>query len=79
MNVYQGVFKSVCPSDGDNIIYTYTIYSDNVLMVEDINRKVSLFKQAYHEQCADDLFSEFGGKQIMEATHQGVKIITYRF
>lgn len=78
MNIYQGKFKSKCPSDGDIITYWYTIYSERTIMVEDIINVTNEFKEIFHESAADIMHDKFGGKQILVATHQGISIKTIR-
>lgn len=78
MNLYQGSFSSICPSDGAVIRYEFSICSRDTILVEDVIKVVEGFKSVYHETAADTLFDEFGGSQIIKATHQGVKITTIR-
>ena len=78
MNIYQYVFTSVCPSDGDTIIYRLEICTNRTIMAEHIKTATALHKSGYQEQIADDLYRQFGGVQIMHGVHQGVEIFTLR-
>lgn len=78
MNIYRHTFTSVCPSDGDTIIYSLEIRSLKVVMVEHIKTATALIKSGYHERIADELADRLGGDQTIVATHQGVQIETVR-
>lgn len=77
-NIYRRQFVSVCPADGDHIIYSLEIRSQTMLRVEHINTAVALEAKAFHEEIADRLFERFGGEQRIIAVHQGVEIETVR-
>lgn len=77
-NIYRRQFVSVCPADGDHIIYSLEIRSQTMLRVEHINLAVGLEQKAFHEEIADRLFERFGGEQRITAVHQGVEIETVR-
>ena len=77
-NSYSHKFVAVCPSDGEKIVYSITITTEKMIMVEDIRRRLSLINTGYQETIADELFEHFGGRQVIEAEHQGVKITTER-
>jgi len=78
LNIYRRQFVSVCPADGDTIIYTLEIRSRAMVRVEHINIALALESKAFHEEIADRLFARFGGEQRITAVHQGVEIETRR-
>lgn len=78
LNIYRRQFVSICPADGDSIIYTLEIRSRAMVRVEHINVALALESKAFHEEIADRLFARFGGEQRMTAVHQGVEIETQR-
>lgn len=78
MNIYSLEFFAVCPNNGARIKYWLTIQTSAVIMVERINDTVMLLDRGFHEEFADQLFREFGGKQILIADHHGVTIETVR-
>ncbi len=78
MNIYRHTFTAVCPSDGESIIYRLEIHSHAMIRVEHIKTATALIKQGWHEQIADGLAEQFGGKQTIIAVHQGVEIETVR-
>lgn len=77
-NIYRLQFVSICPADGNSVIYSLEIRSKSMIRVEHINLAVSLEKSAYHEDIADRLYARFGGDQILTAVHQGIEIETVR-
>ena len=77
MNQYTIKFSATCPNDDAAIQYTLVIESNETVMVEDLLRSVRDLTD-YQEAIADSLFEQFGGKQTMTGTHQGVKIVTRR-
>lgn len=77
-NIYRRQFVSVCPADGDSIIYSLEIRIKTMVRVEHINLAVGLEKNAFHEEIANRLYSRFGGEQRITAVHQGVEIETVR-
>ena len=78
MNIYTYSFISQCPNDNDYIYYTAQIKTEQMIMIEDIKKYCEKYKKEYHESIADDLFSQFKGKQTITATHKSVKIKTIR-
>lgn len=79
MNIYTRKFVASCPNNGEPIIYSLRIETDDrMIQVEHIVTATALHKQGYHEQIADDLFGRFGGRQTLEAHHHGVDILTVR-
>jgi ribosomal protein L20A (L18A) len=49
-----------------------------MIMVEDIKKHTEYTEAAYHEDIADLLYAELGGRQTLTATHHGVEIVTVR-
>ena len=49
-----------------------------MLMVENLIEVVTMHDRGYHEDIADQLLREFGGKQTLTANHHGVDIKTVR-
>lgn len=78
MNVYTTRFFSICPNNGGRIEYEVSIESEKVIQVEDIIDAVMLFDRGFHEEIADQLFREFGGRQTLTADHHGVTIRSNR-
>ncbi|BBB65874.1 hypothetical protein UNDYM_1621 [Undibacterium sp. YM2] len=78
MNNYRYQFVSLCPTNGDAIIYTLEIQSKKMIHVEHIITAAALHKSNYHENIADDFINRFGGHQTITALHHGVEIITVR-
>jgi hypothetical protein len=77
-NIYRHTFAAACPSDGELIIYRLEIKAKKLIMVEHIRTATALIKKGYHEQIADQLHERFGGEHRLEATHQGIEILTIR-
>ena len=78
MNTYETTFTVKCPNDDDSIDYTLRLRSDSTIWVEDINRATDIKTGAFHESIADGLYALLGGRQVITAVHQGVKIKTVR-
>jgi hypothetical protein len=81
VNSYTLMFFSRCPLNGSRIEYTWKIENPancNALLVEDLIDAVGLLDRGMHEEIADTLFREFGGKQTLTANHHGVQIETVR-
>lgn len=78
MNKYTYEFYNTCPNDKERIEYCLVVESDEVIMCERIVEACVLMDSLYHETIADNLFTEFGGKQVITAIHQGVKVETFR-
>ena len=79
MNVYEKQFVSVCPNNGQAIIYQLRIETtDEMVQVEHINLACALFSRGFHEDIANSLFNRFGGRQVLKAHHHGVDITTTR-
>lgn len=76
MNIYRYVFPSVCPSDGDTIIYGLEIRSEERVMVESIKDACAEWPRGFQEDIAADLHKELGGVLTLRAQHQGVEIVT---
>ena len=78
MNIYEKLFISKCPNNGEFITYSLRVETADMIQVEHINTACSLLKLAYHEVVADELFKRFGGLQTIKAHHHGVDITTIR-
>ena len=84
MNSYTVRFFARCPKNGLRIDYTLTVErseeddADGHLLVEDLVDAVSLLDRGFHEDLADQLHREFGGRQMLTADHHGVTIQTVR-
>ena len=79
MNHYKVRFNVRCPNQEHGFIgYTLTIESDKMIMVEDIKKHTKFDEAGYHENIADYLFAELGGRQTITAVHHGVEIVTTR-
>lgn len=78
MNIYRHTFFAECPSDKAKIAYSLQIKTGDVIMAERIERECSLDGPAFHEDIADKLYSSFGGRQTLSATHGKVAIVTTR-
>lgn len=78
MNVYSTRFFSICPNNGARIDYELNIETDQTIQVEDLIDAVTLLNRGYHEEIADQLFREFGGRQTLSADHHGVAIKSVR-
>lgn len=78
VNIYRHKFVSVCPNNGKVIFYELKIETDKVIQVEHIVTAVKLHDKGFHEEIADSLHKQFGGKQTMVAQHHGVDIETRR-
>jgi len=77
MNVYTQHFRATCPNNGRTVDYVLRIESQRTIMVEDIQAAVSDLN-GYHENFADKLFAQFGGRQMMRAHHHGTDVETIR-
>jgi hypothetical protein len=79
MNRYSVKFKAKCPNNGAIIDYSLRIETDEMIMVEELLQFIKKHSsEGFHEQIADDLVQSFGGSQYLVATHENVKIETYR-
>jgi len=77
MNEYKYRFATKCPNNGSDIWYTLRLWSATTVMVEKIIESCRI-DTSYHEDIADLLHAEFGGRQIITAVHDSVKIKTKR-
>jgi hypothetical protein len=77
LNIYTQRFRATCPKNGRAVDYVLTIESPRTIMVEDIQAAVSDLR-GYHEEFADMLWQNFGGKQTLVAHHHGTDIETIR-
>jgi hypothetical protein len=78
MNVYTQHFRSMCPKGGNWVDYLLTIETTDVIMVEAIQDAVKKFDGLFHEQIADDLWQQFGGRHRIVAHHHGTDVETVR-
>jgi len=78
MKTYRHTFTTICPADGEMIIYRLEIRSLTMIHVEHIRAATALIKEGWHEQIADRLAESLGGNQTIIATHQPVEIETVR-
>lgn len=78
MNVYQYQFPVVCPNDGEKIVFDLTIETERTIFVEHIKEFLEPRKVAFQEELAEELYSEFAGRQRIKASHQGILITTIR-
>ena len=76
MNIYRHVFASVCPNDGEQIIYGLEIRSPERIMVESIKQACAEWDKGFQEEIAADLHEQLGGVLTLRAQHQGVEIVT---
>ena len=78
MNIYRTDFIAACPANGDQIVYALEIESPTMIRAEHIEIATKLFVPAFHEALADRLYQQFGGRQVLRATHRRVGIETRR-
>lgn len=78
MNTYTTEFFCKCPTNNVRIKYELEIQTTGVIFVERILDFVDKMDNQYHENIADILLEEFGGKQVLVACHHGVVIKTER-
>lgn len=77
MNEYEYRFTAKCPNNQTAILYNLRLLSSVTVMVEAII-DACRFDDAFHEDIADLLYTRLGGKQIITALHDSVKIKTKR-
>ena len=80
-NTYRTTFTAECPNNHQVVSYILGIEADHVIMAEKILAETAAAKdlgKPYHENMADYLFTELGGRQTMKAFHHGVWIETRR-
>ena len=78
LNTYTVQFFAFCPTNEVRILYTLSIEIDTIILVENLIEVVTMHDRGYHEDIADQLLREFGGRQTMTANHHGVDIKTVR-
>lgn len=78
MNTYTTEFFAQCPNNGMRIKYSLRIDSMQMIPVEQITAAVENVADDYHEEIADHLHAEFGGRQTLTAEHHGVTVQTTR-
>lgn len=77
MNTYTQHFRATCPNNGRSVDYVLTIESVWTILVEEIQAAVTKLT-GYHEDFADQLFAQFGGRQTLTAHHHGTDVRTVR-
>lgn len=77
MNIYTQRFRATCPKNNCTVDYVLTIESTRMIMVEDIQAAVNKL-EGFHEDFADSLLRQFGGRQTLSAHHHGTDIQTIR-
>lgn len=77
MNIYRHQFVSKCPVNLDAIIYSLEIQKNDFIPAEAIEKACKV-EMTLHENLANNLFEEFGGKQVLKAVHGRVEIETIR-
>jgi len=77
MNIYTQHFRATCSKNGRSVDYVLTIESPRMILVEDIQVTVGELK-GYHEEFADLLWQQFGGRQRLVAHHHGTDVETVR-
>lgn len=78
MNIYNTQFFCNCPNNGVRILYSLRIETKDVIRVESIISTVECIDDGFHEEIADRLIHQFGGRQTLTAEHHGVRIETTR-
>lgn len=80
VNIYEREFVAACPNNGEPITYQLMICKPmgERIFVEEIVAATDMIEVGYHEDIADSLLNDFGGKQILSAHHHGVTIETIR-
>lgn len=78
MNAYTTTFFAECPNNRTRITYRLRIETSEVIGVETLIEAVQAIEEGYHEEIADRLHGDFGGKQTLTADHHGVTIETTR-
>lgn len=78
MNIYMTEFFATCPNNNIRVHYKWTLEADRVIEVEDLIDAVTLINRGFHEEIADQLYKEFGHKQILCAFHHGTFIKSIR-
>jgi hypothetical protein len=77
-NHYRFTFYARCPSDGARIEYAVSILIKLTLPVEELRAFCAQQDGKFQESIADAMHEQFGGRQVITATHQGVQITTER-
>jgi hypothetical protein len=78
MNEYRYSFSATCPTDRDAVTYTLTIEAAVTIKAERIRELCDGLEKGFHEDFADTLALQLGGRQTLSATHRGVRITTLR-
>jgi hypothetical protein len=89
VNQYQKTFTAICPVNEMEILYDLEIVCDFTIRVESIDAALEHIEDivcsdygpalvGYHEQFADLLYEQLGGRQKLVAEHHGTTITTMR-
>lgn len=81
LNEYRQRFAAPCCVNGLPVSYELTIWTADLVMVEEIQAAVAAaaaLPQPYHETMADYLADRLGGLQVMRAHHHGTDLVTRR-
>lgn len=76
IHIYRYVFSSICPNDGEVILYGLEIRSPQTIMVEAIKSACADHPKEFQEAIAADLHKRLGGELRLRARHQGVEILS---
>lgn len=80
-NIYRHRFTCTCPNNGQSVDYALEIEVGHTIMAEAIVAACAAARDLpmpYHENIADSLAAQFGGRQRIFAHHNGVDIETVR-
>ena len=78
MNIYRYSFFAICPSTNEQVVYDLQIKAEFMIAVEMIIAECKFEEPTYHEIIADQLIKRLGGRQVLIAQHNSVKIETRR-
>jgi hypothetical protein len=79
MNIYTRQFVAICPNNSEPILYTLRIETDDQMIhVEHIVAATQIVSKGFHENIANTLHRQFGGRHVLKAHHHGVDIETVR-
>lgn len=74
MNTYRYTFVSICPGNGEFIVYHLELKHPDRVLVEHIKIACALHRTGYQEEIAADLHKRLGGRLRLQANHHGVAI-----
>lgn len=76
MNTYRTQFTATCPADGQRIVYSLEMETNETVMVEAINDALDEITEDYQESIAQRLHESFPQCAIrLQGVHQGVEIV----